>query len=58
MNETERLYRVREIAKKTGLSEYFIRKQIKDGTIPVIWCGNRAKLSITMLMEALKAKSA
>ncbi len=54
MNETERLYRVREIAKKTGLSEYFIRKSIKDGTVPVIWCGNRAKLSVQMLMDAIK----
>lgn len=57
MNETERLYRIREIAKKTGLSEYFLRKSIRDGTIPVIMCGNRAKLSITMLMDALKASA-
>jgi len=57
MNETERLYRVREIAKKTGLSEYFLRKHIRDGTIPVIMCGNRAKLSITMLMDAIKTSA-
>lgn len=58
MSETERLYRIRELPKLTGVSEYTIRKGIRDGIIPVIMCGNRAKLSISMLMDALKAESA
>jgi len=54
MNETERLHTIREIAKKTGISEYSLRKFIQNGTIPVLMCGNRAKLSISMVMDALK----
>ena len=42
--------------KKTGFSEYFIRKRIRDGTIPVVMCGNRAKMSISMLMNALNVR--
>lgn len=57
MNENERMYRVRELAKITNLSEYFIRKCIRDGTVPVIMCGNRAKLSVSMLMDALKPQT-
>lgn len=57
MSEMDVLYRVRQITKKTGLSEYFIRKGIRDGTIPVIKCGNRAKLSIAMLMDAIKPQT-
>lgn len=57
MNETERLQTIRTIAKKTGVSEYILRKYIRDGKIPVIMCGNRAKLSISMLMDALKLTS-
>lgn len=57
MNETERLHTIREIAKKTGMSEYSLRKFIQNGTIPVIMCGNRAKLSISMMMDALNLKS-
>ena len=58
MSEAEKTYTIREIARQTRLSEYFLRKSIKDGTIPVIMCGNRAKLTISMLMDALKAQSA
>jgi len=54
MPEDEMFLTIRGIAKKTRLSECFLRKAIKDGKIPVVWCGNRAKLSITMLMDALK----
>lgn len=58
MSEIPKFLTIRGIARETKISEYYLRKCIKDGTIPVIWCGNRAKLSIEMLMDALKAQSA
>jgi len=53
MNEKEKLHTIRQVAKMTGISEYFLRKNIRDGNIKVIMCGNRAKLSISMLMGQL-----
>ena len=58
MKEAEKTYTIREIARETRLSEYFLRRKIKDGTIPVIMCGNRAKLTISMLMDAIEPQSA
>ena len=57
MQENGRFLTIRETARLTGVSEYFLRKNIKEGIIPVIMCGNRAKLTVSMLMEALKAQS-
>ncbi len=57
MPENTRFLTIRETARQTGLSEYFLRKSIKNGTIPVVMCGNRCKLNISMLMDALKAQT-
>ena len=53
MNEKERLHTIRQVARMTGISEYYLRKNIRDGNIKVIMCGNRAKLSVSMLMGQL-----
>lgn len=57
MNDMVKMHTIRQVAKMTGLSEYFLRKSIRDGIIPVIQCGNRAKLSVSMTMDALGIKT-
>jgi len=53
MNESTRYLTIRETARETGLSQYFLRKAVKENTLPYIMCGNRVKFNITMLMDAL-----
>ena len=44
-------YTVRDVAKRTGLSESMIRKGLKNGEIPHIMSGNRALINVNLLMK-------
>lgn len=46
-----------EASKITGLSEFYFRKQIKNGAIPVIKSGNKWLVNIEKLLEKLNVLS-
>ena len=43
-------------AKYTGLAECFIRKGVKDGTIPAIKVGKKYMVNVPLLLENLNAE--
>ena len=49
---------IRETARLTGLSDYSLRKAVKEGTIPFIMCGNRVRINYAMLIEQINRQSA
>ena len=48
---------VGETSEMLGLSIYFLRQGIKNGTIPFIRCGNKALINVPKLIEQLDAES-
>lgn len=44
---------IRETAKLTGLSEYFIRQQQKAGAVPGIYSGKKFLVNVPSLLESL-----
>lgn len=48
---------IREAAERGPLSEYALRKGIRDGWVPGIFVGNRFRVNYEKLLEILEAKS-
>lgn len=48
---------VRELSRASGISEAYIRKGIKDGSIPVIWSGSKANVNVRLFLEQLDQES-
>ena len=46
-----------ETAKYTGLAVCYLRKGIKDGTIPVIMAGKKYLVNVPLMLEKLNAES-
>ena len=42
---------VKNTARITGLSTYFLRKGCKEGTIPFIMCGSEYRINVPRLRE-------
>lgn len=52
VNATVAVYHtIREAAKITGLSEYYIRQQVKAGVAPGVYSGNRFMVDVPSLVE-------
>ena len=49
---------VTDAAKTTGLSTFFLRRGLRDGTIPHIKSGNKYLINIPRLLEVLNAAPA
>ena len=49
--------KIKDAVKATGLSAYYLRKGIKDGTIPHITCGTVYLVHVPSLMQKLEAES-
>ena len=52
---------VREFAKATGISEYSVRRLLKQGTIPAVYAGTKALINYTKavsLLDSLNLKHA
>lgn len=47
---------IRETAKLTGLSEYFIRQQQKAGAVPGIYSGKKFLVNVPSLLEYVASK--
>ena len=45
---------VRETARATGLGETFLRRGLKQGTIPHVMTGSKALINVRLLMERLE----
>ena len=48
---------VKDTATVTGLSQFFLRKGCKDGTIPHIRNGNNILVNVPLLIERLNRES-
>lgn len=48
---------IRETAERGPLSEYALRKGIREGWVPGIFVGNRFRVNYEKLLEVLEAKS-
>ena len=46
---------VKDAARSTGLSEHYLRTEIKKGTIAIIMSGNKAYINMSKLMDRLNA---
>ena len=44
---------IRETAKLTGLSEYYLRQQQKAGAVPGIYSGKKFLVNVPSLLESL-----
>lgn len=49
--------RLKEAAKEIGVSEYFLRTEIKAGKLPFIMTGNRYLLDLDQINEYLSIKA-
>ena len=49
---------VKDAARATGLSEYYLRKELAKGTIPHIMCGRFIKINVPALLRQLGALKA
>lgn len=49
---------LRTAAKITGLSEYFLRRGCKNGTIPHIMVGAEYRVNVPQLLHCLETESA
>jgi len=52
-----RFQTISEAARSTGLSQYFLRRGTKDGTVPHTRSGNRILVNVPLLMERLDQQS-
>lgn len=58
VNATVTVYHsIRETAKLTGLSEYFIRQLFKAGAVPGIYSGKKFLVNVPSLLESLNAST-
>lgn len=48
---------IRETAKLTGLSEYYLRQQQKSGAVPGIYSGKKFLVNVPSLLESLVAST-
>lgn len=48
---------IRETANSTGLSQYFLRKGVKAGTIPHIRSGEKILINVPALMNLMDEQS-
>lgn len=48
---------IRETAKLTGLSEYYLRQQQKVGAVPGIYSGKKFLVNVPSLLEYLAAST-
>lgn len=48
---------IRETARITGLSEYFIRQQLKAGAVPGTYSGKKFLVNVPSLLESLNAST-
>lgn len=57
MNENGNFQKIKEAAKATGLSTYYIREGCKAGQIPHIRCGLAYLVNVPALLEKLDRES-
>lgn len=58
VDATVAVYRsIRETAKLTGLSEYYLRQQQKAGAVPGIYSGKKFLVNVPSLLESLVAST-
>ena len=48
---------IRETAKLTGLSEYYLRQQQKAGAVPGVYSGKKFLVNVPSLLESLTAST-
>ena len=48
---------IRETAKLTGLSEYYLRQQQKAGAVPGVYSGKKFLVNVPSLLESLVAST-
>ena len=53
--EIAKFVSVKQAVKETGLSEFFIRRSIRAGIIPVIKCGNKYMINKDKFQELLES---
>lgn len=54
---TRRFQTITDATRTTGLSQYFIRRGCKDGSIPHIKSGSKFLVNIPLLLEAMDRQS-
>lgn len=37
----------------TGVTEYFVRRMVRDGTLPVVWAGSKALVNLDDVLALL-----
>ena len=42
-----------EAVKETGLSAFYIRRGVRDGWIPHLWCGNKVVINMRLFLPIL-----
>lgn len=48
---------IAEAARRSGLSAFFIRKQVREGVVPIVRCGRIYRLNYAAFMETMDAIS-
>ena len=48
---------VKDTSTETGLSQYYLRQRIKEGTIPIIRSGTSILIDVSAFLEQLHAEA-
>ena len=49
------LQKIKDACKTTGLSQYYLRKGCKDGSVPCVMSGNTYYVNVPALLKRLEA---
>jgi len=49
--------KIKMASNSTGLSQFFLRQGVKDGTIPHIRCGKKILINVPALLEQMDQQS-
>lgn len=45
---------IRALDPGSEVTEYYVRQLIKDGTVPVVWAGNKAMVNLDDVLDLLR----
>ena len=44
---------IKDTVRTTGISEFYLRKMVRQGTIPHIWTGNKVYINVPAFLKQL-----
>ena len=45
---------IKALDPNSDVTEYCVRQMVKDGTVPVVWAGNKALINLDVVLDLLR----